>query len=287
MEGNGMINRGRENKYLYNGKELNEEFGLNWASYGAREYDASIGRWMSIDPLAEKYQSYTPYAYVGNMPTKAVDPDGREIIIILGRDENEKVSESVRYSGGQLYNNDGSKYEGTNEFALKMKDHLSQLESLDDSYVNEVVSSLASSCYSHFIEGNSFEYGGATTSPLESANSANEGIPQGSFMNLPETEELMKQRLGTDGVEFSSTAIIGHELQHAYELDQGLNEGEYFIKNSADDPSEQRAVNFENRIRRALGLKLDWSYGGKLIPKSAREDISKKRSTRDDVPKSN
>ncbi|MCB9350314.1 MAG: hypothetical protein H6573_22785 [Lewinellaceae bacterium] len=271
---------------MYNGKELNGDYEINLMDYGARWYDGALGRWTAVDPSAEKYESLTPYAYVGNMPVKAVDPDGREIIIILGRDENENISKTVKYSNGKLYNNDGSLYAGNDRFALYVKSHLTKLESLEDNYVREVVSSLASSCYSHYIEGNDFEYGGATTSPLKSANSANEGVPQGSFLNIPETEELFKQRLGKEGVEFSSTAIIGHELQHAYELDQGLKEGEYFIKNSADDPSEQRAVNFENRIRRALGLKLDWSYGNKEIPKSAREDISKKRSTKDDAPKS-
>jgi len=76
MEGNGMINRGRENKYLYNGKELNEEFGLNWASYGAREYDASIGRWMSTDPMSGLYLSFSPYAYTTNNPIVNYDPNG-------------------------------------------------------------------------------------------------------------------------------------------------------------------------------------------------------------------
>lgn len=76
MEGNGLINRGRENKYLYNGKELNEEFGLNWSSYGAREYDASIGQWMSIDPLAEAMAGWSPYNYTFRNPISYGDPTG-------------------------------------------------------------------------------------------------------------------------------------------------------------------------------------------------------------------
>ena len=40
---------------MYNGKEWNEDLGLNWFDYGARYYEPAIGRWNGVDPLAEKY----------------------------------------------------------------------------------------------------------------------------------------------------------------------------------------------------------------------------------------
>jgi RHS repeat-associated protein len=49
-----------DTKYQYNGKELNDDFGLNWNDYGARWYDGSLGRWMSVDPLSRKYQQEPP-----------------------------------------------------------------------------------------------------------------------------------------------------------------------------------------------------------------------------------
>ncbi|MDD2244666.1 MAG: hypothetical protein PHR13_08675 [Dysgonamonadaceae bacterium] len=52
--------------YKYNGKEFDGMYGLNLFDYGARHYDAAIGRWMNMDPLSEEYYNISPYAYVGN-----------------------------------------------------------------------------------------------------------------------------------------------------------------------------------------------------------------------------
>lgn len=64
--------------YKYNGKEWQDEFGLNFYDYGARNYDPAIGRWMNIDPLAEKYYSESSYHYASNNPILFVDYDGRD-----------------------------------------------------------------------------------------------------------------------------------------------------------------------------------------------------------------
>ena len=62
--------------YKYNGKELDRMHGLDLFDYGARHYDAAIGRWHTVDPLAEKYYSISPYAYCANNPVKFIDPTG-------------------------------------------------------------------------------------------------------------------------------------------------------------------------------------------------------------------
>jgi RHS repeat-associated protein len=81
---NNVINGAENNFHTYNGKEHEKSLGLNWHDYGARRYDASIGRWMSTDPYAEKYETLSPYTYVANNPVNAIDPDGRLIIYVNG-----------------------------------------------------------------------------------------------------------------------------------------------------------------------------------------------------------
>ncbi len=68
-----------DNKYLYNGKELQADFGLDWYDYGARFYDAGLGRFVSIDPLSEKYIFQAPFIYAINNPVMFPDINGEGI----------------------------------------------------------------------------------------------------------------------------------------------------------------------------------------------------------------
>ena len=64
-------------RYKYNGKEKDPESGLHY--YGARYYDSDISQWLSIDPMADKYPSLSPYNYCADNPVNIIDPDGRDI----------------------------------------------------------------------------------------------------------------------------------------------------------------------------------------------------------------
>ncbi len=62
--------------YKYNGKELDNR--TKWYDYGARHYDATLGRWHVVDPLAEKMGAWSPYAYCYNNPMRYIDPNGQD-----------------------------------------------------------------------------------------------------------------------------------------------------------------------------------------------------------------
>jgi len=77
LEHNSSI--GGNNKYLYNGKELQEDLSLNWYDYGARFYDPQIGRFFTVDRFAEKYLDFSPYQYGANNPICNIDVNGDSI----------------------------------------------------------------------------------------------------------------------------------------------------------------------------------------------------------------
>ena len=82
IAGLSSANSSPENKYKYNGKELQDDFGLDWYDYGARFYDAALGRFHTLDPRAETYNFQTPFAYAANNPAKFADYNGEFPIII-------------------------------------------------------------------------------------------------------------------------------------------------------------------------------------------------------------
>ncbi|GAB4044781.1 RHS repeat-associated core domain-containing protein [Spirosoma jeollabukense] len=63
-------------RYLYNGKELSDEFDLNFYDYGARWYDPGMGNWWQSDPIGENHYDQSPYQYVLNNPIRYIDPFG-------------------------------------------------------------------------------------------------------------------------------------------------------------------------------------------------------------------
>ncbi len=104
--------------YKYNGKEFERKNGLNWMDYGARHYDAALGRFTTMDRFAEKYYSMSPYQYGANNPMKNIDVNG-DSIVVLNYTNGEHLGlliqnhsnqwEYYSFNGDKIYNStDGS-----------------------------------------------------------------------------------------------------------------------------------------------------------------------------------
>jgi RHS repeat-associated protein len=92
------------NKYQYNGKELNDELGLNWAHHDWRFFDATVGRFWSVDPKAEEedQETMSPYHFSYNNPIRYSDPDGQCPTCLIGA-----IIQGGLELGGQLVSNGG------------------------------------------------------------------------------------------------------------------------------------------------------------------------------------
>jgi RHS repeat-associated protein len=90
LNGTGVVN-GFQNRWELQGKEKESTFNLNRVNFGARHYNATLGRFLSSDALSEKYYGHSPYNFSLNNPIRFIDPDGNSPldIVIRGTDEKE------------------------------------------------------------------------------------------------------------------------------------------------------------------------------------------------------
>ena len=85
---------GTEYRYGFNCQEKSDEITSDHYDFGARIYDARIGRWMSVDPITKAFIS--PYNFAANSPIQLLDPDGAdEIHFIFYRDKTVLGQEKI------------------------------------------------------------------------------------------------------------------------------------------------------------------------------------------------
>ncbi|MDD4727448.1 MAG: M91 family zinc metallopeptidase [Dysgonamonadaceae bacterium] len=257
--------------YKYNGKELDRFEGLDLFDYGARHYDAAVGRWGTIDRFAEKYASLTPYHYAANNPIYYIDVNGDSLWIthntgFLGLGGKQ----TLLYENGSLYNKDGSSYTGkVKGFLSKSVNALNTISGTQEggSMVGELQSSAnnftlvkgdskftasnATKAYANQIQTDPAQAG--TFQALQNAGVNLAGGSGGTISWNPSGATL--PTLNGSGV--NGTTDLAHEMFHGLDANRGL------LDNRVDqgiERSEWQAVYRENVLRSQLGSPLRTHY---------------------------
>ncbi len=125
-------------KYKYNGKEWQDELGLNLYDYGARNYDPALGRFFNLDNYSELYFEINPYQYTSNNPVKFIDVNGDYIYIY----EN---GNKYKYENGKTYSSDKDGI--WNEYQAAQGSYISQIADA----LNSITGGDKDSAGSHFL----------------------------------------------------------------------------------------------------------------------------------------
>ena len=232
--------------YKYNGKELDSKKGLNWYDYGARHYDAALGRFTTNDRFAEKYYSMSPYQYGANNPVNNIDVNGDTIVV---NPNPNGLIDNVRIFFGF-----DTKYQ------KDVKADLQQLKK-DDKEIGEMIIELEKSKNVHSITRT--KRGKSNSSGFD-REKAKKDIPQGSIINYdPDVKTDINGNHRTPRIGLS------HELQHSSDVDKGIMSYENI--GNGIPMREIRAINTENKIRKRTGDAKRTEYRGRKIPQKLLE----------------
>ncbi|MEM9547710.1 MAG: RHS repeat-associated core domain-containing protein [Bacteroidota bacterium] len=83
--GNSLQESGVQTSYTYNGKEFQDDLGINWHYYGFRMYDPAIARFTSVDPIADQFPNLSGFNYADNNPIRNIDLHGLQGLSVVDR----------------------------------------------------------------------------------------------------------------------------------------------------------------------------------------------------------
>jgi RHS repeat-associated protein len=241
------------------GKEKENNFGLNRINFGARTFNPATVAWDRIDEYSEKYYSFSPYSYVANNPLKFIDTDGKKIFLVVSRDSKGSADLVLEYKNNKFYNQ-GKEYKSSamTGFSSEVLATLNKIRG-SDKYLDKVISTLESTSTNHFIEF--------------SKDIAGSGV-LGNTNDVSPKSSIMRIKLGDynkpldSGEQNTLGTTIAHELSHQYDRETGKQDINVLRKDEGTerDPNEIRAVNLENRYRVNNGIELRKNYGGRIDP---------------------
>jgi RHS repeat-associated protein len=259
--------------FKFGGKELQEELGLNDYDFGARNYDPALGRWMNIDPLAEKTTNISSYTYVADNPITNIDPDGNDIIFIV-RGGKGKADMSLTYRNGNFYHDihtgkgDGVRYNPSKESLsptlYKVLAAYRKIEESNDIRLKKVLHHLETSKLHHFVEDGKDQPEGYRNDEHPEGEpkgaDAKDGIGSRTYYCFSKEEEDYSE---TKGVLSTDLDIVTHEMRHQFDDDIG-NSADNTGKHDENNPVEQRAVFFENLARQIEKIMKRRKYVGNI-----------------------
>ena len=242
-------------RFGFNGKEKDNELkGVgNSLDFGARIYDSRVGRWLSLDPLATKYPSISPYAFVANSPLRFIDYNGKEIWIGHYDKKEGVVIDRLQYKGGKLYNNEGIEVTTNDEYINDIKNRLDNIKDLSISVGAMITKMEEQKDNKHSIWNYDFQ-----AKRDENQNRTSYENQNNTFTTF-NSENIMAIS--------TPEATLGHELKHGFDRSKGnLNTKEIEGKTGNFIEAEWDALNIQNQILFNQGKELRMDYDGVRIP---------------------
>ena len=239
------------NTYKYSGKEFDTFGGTDLYDFHARFHAPSTGRFMTVDPLAEKYPGISPYMYCAGNPIMNIDPTGMEIAATV-----DNVTYKYRDLGDgdcKFVDSEGNNYSGGNDFMDALTNALHTIQS--GNVGNYLVKSLMSSDRILNII------------PSSSSNSFDvDGVSMSVSWNPKSTEGGPSELLdGTCSIERPNFAGLAHEMAHAQDYIFGpydKNGWFQYSNGNYEDRNEMYACYIENVIRAEhnIGPRTHYTY---------------------------